>query len=300
MTDTLQLPALDGANPLGFLAALGLLTVGDRMVGEGAWRLSWTKRVVATAILHGVSSVDEVVSAVLADRDQWRTATVLEHPADDVKMSQSDLRQYLMTCIGENDDNRSIALVAAIVAEGPVDGTGKAKPTDLYFTAGQQRFIEMARRIRDDLSPEHVTEALETGWRYESALPSLMWDLADDRVYALSATNPATTKKLTNPGAEWLAFLGLTTLPVFAAGTKLLTTGCAGSWKNGAFSWPNWERPLSHRAASSLIGAVGGEKRDGLEAWSVFRLFKSAIRRSDQGGYGTFAPPKTIWEAEYQ
>jgi hypothetical protein len=294
----LQLPALDGANPLGFLAALGLLTVGDRIVGEGAWRLSWRKRVVATPILHGVSSVDEVVSAVLADRDLWRTAKVLEHPADDVKMSQGDLRRYLLTSVGERDDNRSLALIAAIVAEGAVDGTGKAKPTDLYFTAGQQRFIEMARRIRDDLSAGHVTEALETGWRYESPLPSLMWDLADDRVYALSATNPATTKKLTNPGAEWLAFLGLSTLPVFASGTKLQTTGCTGSWKNGALTWPNCERPLSHRAASSLIGAVDGKKPNGLEAWSVFRLYRSAIRRSDQGGYGTFAPPKPIWEAE--
>ena len=298
MTDSLQLPALDGANPLGFLAALGLLTVGDRMFGEGAWRLSWTKRVVATPILHGVSSVDEVISAVLADRDQWRTATVLEHPADDVKMSQADLRRYVMSCVGENTDNRSSGLVAAIVAEGPLAGTGESKPTDLHFTAGNQKLIEMARRIRDGLTAGHLTEALETGWKYESELPSLRWDLADDRTYALSATNPAKTTKLTNPGAEWLAFLGLMTLPVFAAGTKLLTTGCAGGWKRGAFTWPNWDRPLTHRAASSLIGAVDGKKLDGLEAWSVFRLYTSTIRRSDQGGYGTFAPPKPIWEAE--
>lgn len=300
MTDTLQLPALDGANPLGFLAALGLLTVGDRMVGAGAWRLSWRKRVVATPVLHGVSSLDAVISAVLADRDQWRTANALEHPGDDVKMSQADLRRYISSCVAENDGNRSIVLISALVAEGPVESKGGSKPSELHFTTGNQKFLEMARQIRDGVSESHLAEALETGWRYQSSLPSLRWDLSIDRPYALSATNPAHAAPLTNPGAEWLALLGLVTFPVFSAGTKLQTTSCEGDWNERKFHWPIWEKPLSHRAAASLIGATHPTKTDRLEDWSVFRLHESLIRRASGSPYGNFAPPKPIWEAEYR
>ena len=298
MNDQLELPGLDGANPMAFLAALGLLSVGDRMVGPRAWRLSWRNRAVATPILHGAGGIDEILFAVMADREAWLSAPVLKYPESDLKFRPSDLRYYISKCRDAKDGGRSAALVNALVAEGPVDGKGNAKPSDLYFTAGQQKFVEMIRRIRDGMTGANVEEALLEPWRYNGSVPSLKWDIIDDRPYALGATDPSTTTKSTVPAAEWLALLGLASLPVFADGSRLATTGCKGGWKSGTFTWPNRSTPMSHRTAMSLIGALSADSFRTLPGWSVFRLYQSAIKRSDQGGYGTFSPPRPVWESE--
>ena len=297
MNDQLELPGLDGANPMAFLAALGLLSVGDRMTGSGVWRLSWRDRAVATPILHGVAGIDEIRNAVMVDREAWLAAPVLQYPESDLKFKPVDLRDYILKCRNAKDGDRSAALVNALVAEGPIDGKGNAKPTDLYFTAGQQKFVEMIRRIRDGMAAANIDEALLQPWRYDGSVPSLKWDIIDDRPYALGATDPSTTTKSTVPAGEWLALLGLSSLPVFADKTKLATTGCKGGWKSGTFTWPNWSTPMSHRAAMSLIGALSADKLEFLPGWSVFRLYQSAIKRSDQGGYGTFSPPLPVWES---
>ena len=71
MTPTVALPALDGRQPLGFLAALGVLRLldGDEIavslvVGRGS----------AHAVLHGVDSLDQVIEVLadIASRDTRR------------------------------------------------------------------------------------------------------------------------------------------------------------------------------------------------------------------------------------
>jgi hypothetical protein len=51
----LELPGLDGANPLGFLAALGTLATLDK-AGETKARLGWRRSVKWTPVLESVSS----------------------------------------------------------------------------------------------------------------------------------------------------------------------------------------------------------------------------------------------------
>jgi len=64
MTHTLHLPALDGRDPLGFLASLGLLRL---LAEDGAdVRLSFSEE-TATAVLHGPYGSADEVAAVLHD-----------------------------------------------------------------------------------------------------------------------------------------------------------------------------------------------------------------------------------------
>ena len=299
--DPLALGALDGANPLGFLAALGLLSVGERIVGRGAWRLSWVRGVISTPVLHGAASASEVLEAILEDRRCWLGSPALGwNGADDVKFSPDDCREYLRTCSAVDDDGRSVGLASALVAEGAIDRGGATKPSDLHFTAGQQKLLAMMRSLRDGLTAEHCTEALWGGWRYDAELPSLKWDINDDRLYALSATNPATDKKLTVPGAEWLATNGLGFFPVFAsASRKAMTTACEGSWKSGgSLRWPLWVGPASALAAAAMVQHAHEDDSACLPGWGVFRLLRSTIRRSDQGGYGSFSPSSVCWESD--
>jgi hypothetical protein len=149
-----------------------------------------------------------------------------------------------------------------------------------------------------------VLAGFEGPWSYESQLPSLMWDVSDDRVYALAANNPSnrSEKKLTNPGPEALAILGLSLHPVFAGRDRTLTQGCSGNWKDGYYSWPLWCRPATPFAVKSLLAhayhhPAAAVCQRWFRAWGVFRILQSPVRRSDQGGYGTFSPPQTVWQA---
>ena len=126
-----------------------------------------------------------------------------------------------------------------------------------------------------------------------------MWDVGDDRVYALSANDPSKDAKRTNPGPEALALLGLSLYPVFAGRDRTLTQGCSGKWKAGHYSWPLWCKPASILAVQSLLAHAyhhpSALERDcWFRAWGVSQVVRAPIRRSAQGGYGTFGPPEVV------
>lgn len=303
MTQT-RLTGLDGSNPLGYLAALGCLLVADRMIGSV--RLSWTSGVESVAILHG-ATLDELVDAVMSDRDRWEGSPALGHlpggVVDDIKFATAaDVRGYLAACAAAPDDGRSLALAQALVCEFAVDNGGNAKPTDLHFTAGQQRFLRMARELRDGLQRDHVQPALTGPWEKRSTLPSFMWDVADDRVYALTGRDPAGERKLTEPGAEWLALQGLAAYGVQrSAADRVAVPGASGRWKRGNWTWPLWKPALGVAAAVALVNRSGvvGPSRDSdarLRLEGVSRILSTTVLRTEQGGYGSFRPTVVLWE----
>lgn len=312
----IELRPLDGGNPLGFLAALGTLVVADRMLGPTRARLSWVDEVRPYPLLD-VESVDQLVEAVMADRDAWVGVPGLDFPPppappwDEVKVAPADVRRWLQACheYEAHDGGRSLGLASALVAEGSLaENKEEAKPSDLHFTTGQQKFLAMARRLRDGLTGGHVREAVVGPWRYKSHLKSFKWDVTDDRVYALAATNPATDAKLTVPGAEWLALMGLSLLGVTArrgAGSdRTLTPGTSGSWKSGSFTWALWAAPLGVDTVRSVLtvpeltGIDGPAPALDVQARGLLRVYRSVITRSNQGGYGSFRPPSIVADVD--
>lgn len=298
-----ELRGLDGANPLAFFAALGLLVVAERM--GTPLRLRWTDTAISRPVIERAETVEHLAEMVDEDRQRWRDAAVfcfpVASPAADVKFTPADLRGFIRACDDADDGGRSLALCSAVVAEGVTDESGKAKPTDLHFTAGKQLFLVMARQLCAETTLQDVLEALEQ-WRYERELPSLRWDVADDRAFALSAVNPSGEKKRTVPGAEWLALQGITLIPAVKAGSRVIGPGLSGPWKQGgSYTWPLWGRPASPDAVRTMLrlaGAVelGSQWEMLASSLSVFRVMQSAIRRSEQGGYGSFGPAKVMWE----
>lgn len=295
--DELACTGLDGTNPLGFFAGLGVLSVCHRMMPDARPTLRWTEGFDCHAVLGGVGDLDAVVDAVMADLEGWRTAPALyfdngDGPISDVKFANNDeVRAYLRACDEADDGGRSIGLATALVAEFVVDGQGKAKPTDLHFLAGRQLFLVAARKLvepGDGVKADDVRTAITGPWHRASALPSFMWDVNDDRVYALTGRNPAGITKPTEAGAELLALFGLACFPVQrepGRRDRLRQPGSAGGWKRGSFSWPLWSDPATLRSARALIGTTA-QPRTGVS----LRL-ESTILRSDQGGYGSFRPP---------
>lgn len=302
----LELSGLSGSNPLGFMAALGVqVAFTDTPVQPS---VQWGDGVVPVPRVTVDCDLDGIVSRVLEVAARWRTEPALcpVPEAKDVKFPAADIREYL----SEARPHGSGSLAAALVAEGSLDAvTGKvAKPTDFHFTAGQMKFLAMARKILADTTADDLIEALVGPWQYRSTLPSLRWDVSDDRAYALSAFDPTDTTnnpKRTVPGAECLAILGFSMFPVFPGHRKTATTGCRGTWRNGSFSWPLWDRAASPNVVRTLVahahaGCLGkGWLEGSLPSLGVFRILESSIRRNDRAmGLANFGPPEVAWQRD--
>ncbi len=304
--DMTLLSGLPGDNPLGFMAALGVqVALANQNVDH---QMYWTDEPIPHPVLSPAQNLDEISRSVLDVTATWLDGPALSKSIDPGLKLKSDgpdgIREYLRR---GRDASSSGSLSACLLAENRLDNSGKAKPSDLYFTAGQQRFVSMARTILGEVTEEEIVNDISNPWSYQSGRASLMWDTVDDRDYALSAANPTDSSrnpKFSNPGAEALAIIGLSRYPCFASPQRTLTQGCSGSWKRGAFVWPLWSTPATAQAVRSLLAQVarpeGSERRraDWYRSWGISRVMQSQIRRSAQGGYGTFGPPLIVWQRD--
>ncbi len=294
------LRGLPGDNPLGFFGALGALAALGRE-GQDS-RLHWTDGPIPHPVLAPARDPERIASAALDLAELWLDGPALSESVDPkLKLKPPAIREYLG--LGR-EAGLSGVLAACLLAEDSLDNSGNAKPTDLYFTAGQQKFLSVARTNLGEVTVEEIVADLTRPWEYESKRDSLMWDTVDDRDHALSASDPSNDKKSTNAGAEALAVLGLSYFPCFASTNGTLTQGCSGSWKQGSFVWPLWTVPATWRSVRSLLAQVaepeGANRRRGdwYRGWGISRVLKSQIRRSDQGVYGTFGPPRVVWQRD--
>ncbi|MCB9596623.1 MAG: hypothetical protein H6719_28120 [Sandaracinaceae bacterium] len=289
------LTGIDGANPLGFFAALGVLeVVSDRGLPA---RLAWRDEGAWRPILSGLdASVDDLVEWVEEDR-----LTCLSEPAlaleyggkRDLKPPPGQFREYLLTLVAaaQPGSRRSVDWASSFATDIAVDNNGNTKPTALHFTAGQQLFLKMVDELATGVTASDVSEALIGPWRYERPLPVMGWDATAARSYALRASNPSGDKKLGVPAADWLAVRGMVSLPVVPVGSRVLTTGCTGGWKTGAFAWPLWSVALERSVVRSTVRLDLGSMDDAeRRARGIAVVFRCGIKRTDQGGYGSFEP----------
>jgi hypothetical protein len=299
----MDLPALEGTNPLGYLAALGGLDALTREMGSATLR--WTDELVPHAIVGGLDNLGTLLDALDRDREEWTDSVLLgfprESPLSDAKPDQSQLRKWHEAVAAGNGDRAASDHLCALVAEDALDGKGNAKPTHLHFTAGQQQFLDMVRTLASKVDRKRLREAVCGPWAYDSSLPSLSWDSRGERVYAVRATNPSADKRLGVPGADWLAFRGLVFYPVTRTGNgSLRTTACDREWKRSAFRWPLWAVPANRDVVRSLVAdrtlvSQQAEVRIAdLAPRGILRVLQAPIRRTDQGGYGSFGAPEIL------
>jgi hypothetical protein len=304
MRHELELSGLDGSNPLAFFAALGaLLALTEQRRDEPKPRLSWRNTGLWRPVLHGVEDVDALLTCLERDLATWKTEPSLDlryekgsgKPAHDLKPRPEVFRAYLERLL-QSGNRRSLTYAAAFGTETATDNNGNVKPTALHFTAGQQEFLAMAQQLIEGVTRDDLLEALVGPWRYTRSLPVLQWDATADRSYALRASDPSKDKKQGVPGADWLAFRGLAFLPVAPVGDRVITTGCAGGWKRGHYTWPLWTRPTTPSTIRSLVGLSALSEMPSAERLSrgVSVVFRSDIHRNDQGGRGSIAPARVV------
>ncbi len=302
----IPLSGLDGSNPLGFLAALGLLRVLDaRSSATERPRLSWVDEGRWRPVLHLHDNAADPVEQVIEDLNSWRDAPELglhytdktgEEEVYDLKAPPGVFRAFACRAReAATPSNRRLAdFAAAYATDVAVDGTGSTKPTALHFTSGQQKFVEMVRDIAAGVNAADIRETV-TSWNYTSPLPVLRWDVAGERIYALSASDPSKQKAQGVPGANWLAFQALPLFPCFPVGRRVITTGFLGSGNDFRFTWPLWAPPASLAALRSLLAMPGLDRMppDERKLRGIIAVLRSQVRRANKG-YGSFCAPDPV------
>src|SRR5690606_33451488 len=143
------LTGLDASNPLGFMAALGVLRLlaDETSPGQEAqYRLRWRDDGRWLAELEGLDNAETLIAKLHADLDSWteEKALALAYDEDgqlitdqatnaifDLKPKPSSFRYFCDRIADEATPSclRSIRLVAAFGSESVTDNNGNLKPT---------------------------------------------------------------------------------------------------------------------------------------------------------------------------
>ena len=287
------LSGMNGANPLGFLASVGLLRVASKKFETA--RLGFLDDGSYRPFIDGVDEpLDELVAEDAesgAGEQPWRLTYGKaekrgEKAVADLKAPPDAFRGFLTRNVAAwiAGNGESAAFAAAYGTSTAVDGKGNTKPTAFHFTAANQQFLGTIELTREAIDVEWSRQALFNG---NAARPggNVRWDPAADRNHALMAENPNTEGTAVCAPLEWLAFNSLPLFPTVPIKTRVFTTAVSGRGDEMVFTWPLWNCAASERTVASLLRLRVDEWRER----GVFASARSTIRRSSQG-FGNFGP----------
>ena len=272
----LELTALQGHTPIGFMSAVGLLRIAP-----AGTRLSWNPASQA-AQLHGLER-DALLTHLLGHMTGRADSPELQL-ADDV-------RKFAAERFRAAYDEAVEPLASWLRTWWREDGKdGNTTPTDLCLTGGPQRMIKMARELARDLDPTRkkgadkrvaamFEEALFGPWRYQDDYASWGWDPATYRPGALTPNAPASMKMEGVAGAYWLAWESQPLFPcIHGEGTLGFES------RPRAWTWATWGVPLDIHAVQALLRqpqearALGGmQYRSGIVFAGQIQYFEPAM-----------------------
>jgi CRISPR-associated endonuclease/helicase Cas3 len=318
---TIALDALDGANPLGFLAALGTLRLLTLLFPARGVRLSWSLRLgawrpilsmqreinrneIAAALKqNGVDLAIMFSPELLAASEQagptkrsgeegWKDKLRFPTPA---YRRHCEKAAFVSSIV----DHRLTDFAATWTGETAAHLVGKvevARRTRFDFTAGNQALIDMFRAVRQAVSVEVIDRSLFDRWIYLQGV-SLRWDPQDEkRQWALQAIDPKNNSKnppLADAGANFLAIEALPFFPLvpdrWASQPGFDRDGDGRHWR-----WPIWTYPLGLDTIRSLLTLPLVDS----EEWPARTLGVAAVFQSGivqpSGRYRCFTPARSL------
>ncbi len=260
----IELPALDGRLPLGFLAALGVL----RLLADEARadvRLSFSD-VTGCAVLHGdYRGSDEIARELQRVMESIPPDGVLPGVPADFPLSKSgaagsDPMRVLRTDfakltaqVAERGEEASRWL-SVLVTDLAADNNGRVALTPFAAPSGQQTvrsfFEKPLSAVRGE--PNRLAEALQS-WR---RVDGNTGEYLDHRVLRSAADHPmGRSLEVGVPGATWLAIMALPLLRLGGDGARWFAT----LWhrvpgrRQQVMVWPLWGQPLEVDAVRVLI-----------------------------------------------
>ena len=272
MTTAVTLPALDGRDPLGFLAALGVLHTITSPHGTST-RLSFSDQ-TGTAILHSHLADTDAIAGALSeavahigdgcvidgagpgfplrkpDRKQAReTGTSQQDP---MRVRRSEYRNRLHDKVADLAAPAALDWLSVLVTDLAVDQEGRAALTPFNAPSGQQSlwtfFEKPLAAVRAE--PSRLREAL-TGWR---RVDKFTGEYLDHRVLRSAAEHPlGTSTEAGVPGATWLAIQAQPLFRLTGDGRNPQATLWHRIGQRTMMIWPLWRLPLDEDSVRVLI-----------------------------------------------
>ncbi len=280
------LSGLIGSNPLGALAAFGLLRVCSELPTLQNARLSWAWEHDWAAVLRTSEETgkDELIR-MLADRQQNRSLDIFSW-SDDIKVDPEEYHELLVRQAEQaTTNNRLDADYFAAFGSDIVTArsTGEVKPTAFHMTAGRQKFLNSIQELGESLKTDAVKafeEAMFGPWQYADKYHSLYWDPSTERLHALRHLAPTKESPRCVRAAVWLAIEALPLFPTAATYGRLATTGFTSD-RPRAFVWPIWKTFISLDTLRTLL--MTSDDKASLEKRGVVALYRSTRSESDRG-----------------
>jgi hypothetical protein len=303
----MRLAGMDGSHLLGFMAALGML----RLLDEDASERNFPRPTLAfdaqfMAELGRVPDDHAALVSVMAERLKCRARfysgdlSAVNKPADFTPVS---FEGFARAATRWQQD----ALSGLACATG---GDEVAEST--LCAANGASHQELIRSMRDVLSlvePEHLDAALFKTWSKEYSVPAdkrkvlslgtrkptLRLDPADERLYALRATDPtpSSSEYKTELGAQALAIPAFELLPVCPSRRPV----CVSSRRERDrvfFDWVLWNVPATIATVRTLL-AAGPRDADAAGARGAFVAFRVA-RVTGEKGKLSITPTVGLWQ----
>lgn len=295
----LILSGLDGANPLGFLSAIGVFAVaaGER---PSQVKLSWEEQEVWHPVIHFTSPIDEDALSELLIQGLKSCKEELGL-GDNLVVPLKKFREHAIKIIDSSSINNRAP--ADLMANFGCDVCGEKDNGKLVVSSfcflkgsGHQEFLKTAKQLLNSVDKERVRRCLFEPWTYDDIKLSMRWDPVEDRRYALMWNNPSTVESRTVWAANLLAYRGLQLFPSVLKDGRLKTTGFNRKGKQDFFTWPIWNAPLSVDSVRSLLAL----KELTVDTPDRIRLNKMGIRevnRSERirvGKFVNFGPSGSV------
>ena len=306
MTDLL-LGGLSADNPLGYLAAIGVLRTATLAAHEYRFEMSWELiNGHWRPRLRSSTEIDRTALVDLLDRQLKDSADLAAFGlGDDLTINVTDFRDALVRTrpFTSAEDRRNADFLAAFgsdVVESQLNGkpTGQIADTDFRTMsgAGHQHFLKTMRTFIKDTRAGHLDKAIFEPWVYDDPLErhSMRWDPVDDNRYALRWDDPSNDSTKKKSGSVWGGNrLSIEALPLFPAQPrqrKLQTTGFSKRYSAVELSWPVWSPPIELSAVRSLLSLAQLQEdppdREFLLRIGIVEVFRS--QRITQGQYRNF------------
>lgn len=250
---------LDGGNPLGFLAALGVLRILSIGYTEKAIRMAWCVRNGVWCPTVNVCGSEEafveqlVAKLSTSDASPWSINKRLPFEADRLRSAICIALQ-----VSRMDERQTLDMLAAFGSEAFENAEGVFADTALRMVrAGDsagQGLLAYGKRIREETSRQDLHEALFAIWRHQDSNCAVRWDPVENRSYALRWTDPSKERTGSVRGANRLALEGMPVLPVIPIGTRVRTTGFTEFQKRSeSLTWPLWSAYATLDVVRSLV-----------------------------------------------
>jgi len=313
-TVELTLTGPDGANPLGFLCALGTLRTLSNAWPDSEVKMKWEQigaawRPVLRASHADLDGKDEagqkevIVNAIFEELKQTANHPMKKWDGSH-NIPAADYRTYAFeateSLFDQNKgDHRPAEWAAALACDQITDEKENVEDTAFRTMSGQghQFFLKQMRLLQESIAAEHIAEAL-FAWKYRDEKLNLRFEPSEDRRHALRWKSPDKDTIKTVWGANRLAAEGLPLYPVFPSRGKLKTVGFRGSaGKDDTFwTWPLWSGFLNALVVRSILALstlqVEQPSRAELSPLGIVEVYRA--QRINVGRFRAFAPSRAI------